>query len=231
MLVALHSVVSGLNHSGKRIDNRGITVKKSWFALLAVCLLGSTSASMAGDFKPYIGLAAGTFNLKYSQNHGANSAGLNEWTVGGFLKGGVDYGDYIGLELRIGMTGRTHNTVAANTNANPLPVKLTIGADTFVSYLIKPQYPFMERYRLYGLLGGTAANFHLYGDGRGVGVSSSKVKTGFTYGLGLEYQFRLNGSLGIEWVEYWSDVPMQVSPSFASKASIRGLSVMVNKSF
>ena len=206
-------------------------MKKSWFALLAVWLLGSTSASMASDFKPYIGLAAGTFQLKYTQNSGARSAGLSEWTAGGFVKAGVEYGDYIGVEIRTGMTGRVHNTVPANLWGNPLPVQLSTGIDNFFSYLIKPQYPFADRYKVYGLIGGTAAIFDVGGDGKNIGVASSRLKTGFTYGLGLEYQFRLNGSLGIEWVEYWSDVAMSTGGNFTSKASIRGLSVMVNKSF
>jgi len=83
--------------------------------------------------------------------------------------------------------------------------------DNCFSYLIKPKDPVMERYKCYGLFGGTAAKFSLLRNS-GVGLISQNYKTGFTYGLGLEYQFRLNGSLAIEWIEYWTEVPMYVDP-------------------
>ena len=202
-------------------------MKTTWLGLLLLGLLAGVSTSSANDFKPYIGLAAGTFNLKYTQNKPQGTVGTNKWTWGTFLKAGVNYRDYIGLELRSGLTGRVSEIIPANAVGNARPVNLSIGADGFFSYLIKPQYPIADLYKVYGVFGGTVARFRVRGSS-GVGLVSSTWKSGFTYGLGMEYKFRLKGSLAIEWVEYWSDVPMWIGARTTSKASIRGVSVMVN---
>ena len=205
-------------------------MKKMWFGLLAVCVLGSASAVSASDFKPYIGLGTGMFHLKYSENRAAGSLGMTTSTWGTFLNAGVQYKQYIGAEIRAGLTGSGSSTFPINTIGNALPLDLKIGVNNYFSYLLKPQYPVTDQFKVYGIFGGTAAKFETSSNS-GVQLKNSTWKTGVSYGLGLEYQFRLKGSVAVEWIEYWSDVDLGIANGARSKASMRGISVMVNKSF
>ncbi|OIO72542.1 MAG: hypothetical protein AUJ56_01275 [Zetaproteobacteria bacterium CG1_02_49_23] len=205
-------------------------MKKTWFSFLVVCFLGGVSAADANDFKPYIGLGAGMFQLKYSENGPTGSLGMTKSTWGTFLNAGVQYKQYIGAELRTGLTGSGTATFPVNTIGNAAPIDLKIGVNSYISYLLKPQYPVTDQFKVYGIFGGTAAKFETTST-IGVQLKNSTWKTGVTYGLGLEYQFRLKGSVAVEWVEYWSDIDLGLANGSRSNASMRGVSVMVNKSF
>jgi len=194
-----------------------------------MCFLGGGSAASANDFKPYIGLGVGMFQLKYSENSPQGSYGMSTATWGTFLNAGVQYKKYIGVELRGGLTGSGSADFPANTAGYALPLNVKIGVNNYFSYLLKPQYPVTDRLKAYGLFGGTAVKFDTIESSGGVQHRNVPWKTGVTYGLGLEYQFRLNGSLAVEWVEYLSGVDL-ANGSYG-KVSMRGLSVMVNKSF
>jgi len=207
-----------------------LQLKKVCFGILALCFLGSATTAAAAELKPYLGLGVGSFNVKYSERTPLGNLDMSGETWGAFLKGGVQYGDYVGMELRAGTTGNVSSLFPPNTIGNAAPLDLKIGSEYQLSYLFKPQYPVKERLSVYALLGGTMAKFLTKSSG-GVQQSASTWKTGFTYGLGLEYQFRLNGSLAIEWVQYWTDVDMAITNAGRSKASIRGASLLVNKFF
>ncbi|WP_176957985.1 outer membrane beta-barrel protein [Mariprofundus sp. KV] len=198
-------------------------MKKAWFSFLVVCFLGGVSAADANDFKPYIGLGAGLFHLKYTEDRAASNIGMNQSTWGTFLNAGVQYKKYIGLELRGGLTGGG----SASFPANVPPEFLKVRADAFFSYLLKPQFPVSDQLKVYGVFGGTAVKYEAIKSSGG--IQHVPWKTGVTYGLGLEYQFRLKGSLAIEWVEYLSAV--QHASGRGSEASMRGISFIVNKSF
>jgi len=169
------------------------------------------------------------FHLKYSEVRATSSIGMNKSTWGTFLNTGIQYKKYIGVELRAGLTGSGSAGFPANTLGYTLPVNLKIGTNAFFSYLLKPQFPVTDQFKVYGLFGGTAARFEATTSSGGVQRLNTPWKTGVTYGLGLEYQFRLKGSLAIEWVEYLSEVEHANGPE--SKASMRGISFIVNKSF
>lgn len=205
-------------------------MKKTYFGLLVLCFLGSATTAAAAELKYSLGLGVGSFNVKYSEQGPQGNLGLSGETWGSFLKGGVQYGDYVGLELRTGLSGKVDGSFPANTIGNAQPFNLKIGSEYFLSYLFKPQYPVMDRLSVYGLLGGTVAKFMTQSN-IGVQQKGSTVATGFTYGLGLEYQFRLNGSLAVEWVQYWDETDLAITSNGTSKASMRGASVMVNKFF
>lgn len=188
------------------------------------------SAADAEDFKTYMGLSAGMFKVKYAENNAQGSLLLDKWTWGTFLTAGAQYKNHLAAELRLGTIGRTGHNFPANIIGNAQPFDLTIGNDIFISYLAKPMYPISDLYRIYGIFGGTAGKFYTHSSA-GVLLGQSTWKTGVTYGLGLEYQFRLKGSVAIEWVEYWSDVTLGMANGAISNASMRGVSMTVNKSF
>ncbi|WP_370465504.1 outer membrane beta-barrel protein [Mariprofundus sp. NF] len=194
-----------------------------WFSLLMVCFLGCISVASANDLKPYIGLGTGLFHLKYTENRATSNIGMNQSTWGTFLNAGVQYKKYIGAELRGGLTGGG----SASFPANIPPESLKVRADAFFSYLLKPQFPVSDQLKVYGIFGGTAVKYEAIKSSGG--INHVPWKTGVTYGLGLEYQFRLTGSLAIEWIEYLSAVQHASGPG--SQASMRGISVIVNKSF
>lgn len=197
---------------------------------MVICLLGSGSVAFAGDLKTYIGLGGGLFHLNYEENGPQGSIGLNKSTWGTFLTAGAQYKQYIGAELRAGLTGDVQSTFPANAYGNANPFDLKLGVNSFFSYFLKPQYPISDQLKVYGILGGTAGNFKTTSN-NGVQLRTSTWKTGVTYGLGLEYQFRLKGSIAVEWLEYWSAVDLGIANGAFSKASMRGVSVMVNRSF
>ena len=70
-------------------------ITAAMFALLAL-----PSVASAADIKPYTGIGIGAFGLEFSENAGS----INKTVFGGYGKVGVDIGDYLGAELRIGST-------------------------------------------------------------------------------------------------------------------------------
>ncbi len=159
--------------------------------------LAVTGIAQAQDFKPYAGVGLGAFGLELKN---ASIAYNQKNTVfGGYLKFGADINDYFGGELRIGTTANGTSTYPRGT--------ITLSGDYFLSYLAKIQYPLTPDFRLYGLLGGTTAKMKVSVVGPLV-VSDSATQTGFSYGVGGEYFFNPNMSLGAEWMQYWTNVGM-----------------------
>jgi len=154
------------------------------------------------DIRPYVGAGIGAFGLELK-----NTAGSQKNTVfGGYAKAGVDIGDYLGAELRLGTTG------SGTTGTTKL------SESYFISYLAKVQYPASSDLNVYAMLGGTTANFK-----RTVsGVESSKSKTGFSYGFGAEYYLQDTLSIGGEWMQYWTNVKLGTAFGTDAKAKMWG---------
>jgi len=154
------------------------------------------------DIRPYAGIGIGAFGLELKDNAGL---AIKKTTFGGFGKFGVDIGDYLGAEVRIGSS-------SSGTQGN---VKLS--DSYFISYLAKFQFPASIDFKPYALIGATTAKFQK----TTAGVQSSKSKTGFSYGFGAEYYLQDNFSLGGEWVQYWSNVKLgTMGTSTGNKAKL-----------
>jgi len=162
----------------------------------------------------YFGLGLGTSGVDYSQ------PGLNMNFDGAMLiiKLGYDFNEYFGAEVRLGGTGEDKQPLGATT--------VEMGAG-FLSAFIKPQYPISRDFRVYGLVGATNATFTREQiTTTGVILLDSEIsKTGFSYGVGAEYDLGDRWSLGGEWVQYWSDVEL-IRPGI--KASIWGAVANIN---
>jgi len=197
---------------------------------LAFFLLGGVLPAEAGDLTPYIGVGGGVFGAKYAEQGVLGGLELSKTTWGTFIKAGVDYQQYMGLELRTGLSGSVSTIFPAGTIGSIRPIDLKIQTTNFVSYFAKFQYPVSQRFKVYGLLGGTAGRFKIE-SGRGLRGAIVTWKSAISYGAGAEYKFRSKGSIGVEWVQYWNDVPLSIVSNTTSKASLYGASIMVNKFF
>ncbi len=168
----------------------------------AMAMLAITPAGQAQEFKPYIGGGLGLFVLDFT---GSGVTGVsNKDVFGGFGIFGVDYGDFVGGELRVGS--------AANTSFDNGSVNETLSIDYFFSYLAKLQFPVSEDFRFYTLIGGTSSKSSLKINTPGFvfvatnTTSVSDTSTSFTVGAGLDFKIRDQLLIGAEWLRYGSDV-------------------------
>jgi len=207
------------------------TLNKRIAIFLALFWVSGVVTAEAGDFTPYIGAGGGVFSTKYTEQGALGGLVLDKTTWGSFIKAGVDNQRYyFGVELRAGLTGSISNTFPAGTIGSITPVDLKVQTTNFTSYFAKLQYPVTQRFRVYGLLGGTFGRFKVESQ-RGLRGAIVTWKSAFSYGAGAEYRFRSKGSIGIEWVQYWNDVPLSIVSNTTSKASMYGASFMINKFF
>ena len=200
------------------------------FILLALGLLISSSHVYAMEMTPYVGLSTGFYHLKYSQNGAAGTLGMSGTTFGAEVKGGIQFGSYVGLELKVGKTGRISQNFPPGVIGNAWPLNLKVGTDVYISYLLKPQYEVKDRLKLYALLGGTGARFQT-SSSSGNYLQHATWKTGFSYGLGVEYMFRMNGSICLEFIQHWSAIQLGAALNTTSQASMRAMTISVNKYF
>lgn len=151
----------------------------------ALLLLGATTAQ-AQDIKPYAGVSIGAFGI---ENKGT-TVNQNNTLLGAVGKFGVDINEYFGGEIRLGTTSRgTTGTTSQKSSY-------------FASYLAKAQLPVSGDFNVYTVLGATTAKVQL----TQAGTTTSRSKTGLSYGFGGAYSVADKVSVGAEWVQYWTDV-------------------------
>jgi len=167
------------------------------------------------DIRPYVGLGIGTIGLERSD------ANINKNVFGGYGKLGIDIGDYLGAELRLGSSG------SANSTINGIPEKMK--ASYLSSYLAKLQYPVTPDFKAYMLLGATTGR--LKTTNLNNNISQNKTKTGLSYGVGVEYYLQDNLSVGGEWMQYWSNVKLGNNFGSNAKAKIWGAVATINYHF
>lgn len=142
---------------------------------------------------PYIGLGVGIYDLKFHQG------GFNQDNnvFGGFAKLGADFNDYLGAELRVGLTEPGKTTYPGSS--------VTLRADYLFSYLVKLQFPVTQEFHIYGLAGGTTGKITLKDTSGAIAPSSAnKTATGASFGGGLEYRVDDFMDVGIEYMRYWN---------------------------
>lgn len=154
-------------------------MKRSLLIASSGCFL-LAGAGSAWAFDPYVGASAGAFNI---------GTGLSKKAVaGGFVQIGDDFSEYLGGELRIGTSGRSHQGVNAGAKAR---------IDYFGAAFLKPKFDFNERWMGYGLLG--VATLRASYSETGL-ATQKKSRTGYAYGLGLQYRPVENYAVGIEYM-------------------------------
>jgi len=153
------------------------------------------------DVKPYVGAGIGVFGIEAK---GTNGVVYNQKNTvfGGYGKVGVDIGDYLGAEIRVGATSSGTETQPAGTFGVPFAFDTQVKMSTFVSYLGKLQYPVTPDLHLHALLGATTAKFE---ESDFISTAGS-TKTGFSYGFGADYYIQDVLSVGGEWMQYWTNV-------------------------
>jgi len=180
------------------------SMKKLMIAMAAMVMM--SGIAQAQDFKPYAGFAIGAFGVEVKDS----SVGLNQknTVVGGYGKFGVDFSDYIAGEIRVGATGKGSKTYPAGTFGIPATFDVKLKSSYFISYLAKLKFPVSQDARVYALIGGTTAKAQMDVSIVGLNFTQNKTKTGFTYGLGGEYNLNDQLSVGGEWVQYWTNVKL-----------------------
>lgn len=186
-------------------------MKKIFMAITfsAMTILSSVHAN-AGSLSEklgdgYIGVGLGGFNLNLGSD-------FKKTAFGGYIKGGTDINEWLGAELRVGLTGSAKKSIVGGGTAKG-------SASWFISYLLKPQYTFSDTARVYALIGGTTARIKT----SVTGFPSDKfTKTGITYGVGGEYVVADNIALGVEWVKYWHRVSVDSTKYVGGKAKMWG---------
>jgi len=173
-----------------------------FIALLMMFSAVAQAQDAKSNVRPYVGVSAGAFGLEFK-----NATNSQQSVVfGSLVKLGLDIGDYLGVEVRFGGT-----TPGTKNN-----IKL---ADSYlVSYLAKLQYSEGSDFTIYALAGSTTAQFKRTVNG----VEAAKRKTGLSYGGGINY-FPLDQlGVGVEWVQYWSDIRLGNNFGANNKARIWG---------
>lgn len=173
-------------------------MKKIWLAISVVAFMGASTAQ-AEEFRPYAGAGIGAYGMKIA----AGGTG-NQTAFGGFGLLGVDYGDYLGFELRLGTSSNASFTAGG--------LSQEIGLDYVFSYLAKAQFPVNESFRIYGLLGGTtgSATATIKTPGWIYTASGTNTiknsETSLSIGGGIEFQVQDQLSIGAEYMSYFKDV-------------------------
>lgn len=179
------------------------------YVVIAAAFVSSCFATsvQAQDFRPYAGVGLGVFGLEYSEP----GLGQKNNVFGGFAKFGVDANEYLGVELRLGMTGKgTKNYPAAMITGATQNTELAQEFTSFISYLAKLQYPVAQDTNLYAMIGATTAKYkHTYTPANAtLGSGQSTTKTSVSFGFGGEYAVDPNVSVGGEWMQYWTSTSL-----------------------
>jgi opacity protein-like surface antigen len=189
-------------------------------ALLSLSMVPLTSAQAnEWDMRPYMGVGLGAFNVGYKDSRVSQT----DTGFGGFIKGGADFGEYFGLEMRLGTTSNGSTSYAAGTLGASAGT-LKASTDYFVSYLAKVQMPVSNELRPYALLGGTTAVFKTTNSV--IGWTEKVAKSGLSYGVGVDYNLGNQLSVNVEWMQYWNNVTLgnkSAGPGTSPKAKFWGL--------
>jgi len=167
--------------------------QKNRIAALFIFILSFSVPAQSQDFHLYDGVGLGVVMFDLGPGIGTKDA------FGGFGQVGIDYGDYIGAELRMGST--------SNVSFTYLGLNGTAGIDYFVSYLGKIQIPVSKQLRIYGLAGGTTAraSVSISIPGSIFSASASSTSTEFSAGGGIDVTVRDQWHLGAEYMRYAKD--------------------------
>jgi len=142
------------------------------------CLIMAFGSSVQAQ-ESYVGIGAGAFNV---------GTGVSKKAVGGgYLQLGNDFSEFVGVEVRAGASGKT---------GEELTLQPRTGIDWFAAAYLKPRYQISEQLTGYALLGVATIRASYSEPGL---IKQTKTRTGYAYGLGLQYRIAENYSLSGEW--------------------------------
>lgn len=191
-------------------------------ALVGLLLMSAVDAQ-AQQPNSYLGAGLGVFGLTES---GANISQRSS-VFGGFIKGGLEFNDWLGIELRLGSTVKGVRDNAAGTLGYTAPFTTSVQAESFISYLVKLRVPLASAFRPYAILGATTASFKSTVLVSGNHSSLVNTATGLSYGIGGDYTINNQLSASAEWMQYWDGVT--TTPN--TKARIWGAVAALNVYF
>lgn len=153
-------------------------MKKVVTAVAALSMVfGCSQIAQASD--PYMGVGMVAFNL---------GTGVSKKAVfGAYVQLGDDFSEYLGAEVRVGASGKT---------GEELSLQPKTGIDYFAAAYLKPKYDFSEQWMAYGLLG-VATLRGSYS--QGVLPTQKKTRSGYAYGLGMQYRLAESYAIGAEY--------------------------------
>lgn len=191
-------------------------------ALIGLLLIPAGYAQ-AQQPNSYLGAGLGVFGLTES------GTGISQHSsvFGGFVKGGLELNNWLGIELRIGSTVKGVQDNTAGTLGYAAPSTTSIQAESLMSYLIKLRAPLASTFRPYAMLGATTARFKSTVLVSGLHTSVVNTVTGLSYGIGGDYAIDGQLSASAEWMQYWNGVT--TTPN--TKARIWGAVAALNVYF
>ncbi len=182
-------------------------MKKTTLKLAAFLAAGLAFAGQAQANDPYIGIGAGFYNL---------GDGVNKKAVGGgYLQIGDNFAEHLGGEFRIGTTGRTGEEFTLQPRKK---------IDWYAAAFLKPTMQFDDQWMGYALLGIATVRGSY---SKGGSPKRTKTRTGYAYGLGVQYRFNENYSVNVEFSHMLSK-PKTANPATnfqGLEASSLGLSI------
>lgn len=152
-------------------------MKNTLKVTFAAALLGFASSAYASE--PYVGLGFGAFNL--------GSGVTKKATSGAYLQLGDDFSENFGGEIRIGKTGKT---------GEELTLQPRMGIDYYLAAYLKPKYEIDDNWMAYALLGVATMRSSYSEPGL---VRQNKTRTGYSYGLGMQYRVMDDYSVALEY--------------------------------
>ncbi len=167
---------------------------------------GETGSGDDGDslLRPYVGISVAAFNMDIGGGFGTSTA------PGASLRLGMDIGDYLGIEGRLGQTADADFSGTFVTGGIPVHVGGTASVTLFSAFA-RLRLPVLEPFAIYALAGGThgSASTTL-----SVGLpgffpltfSAIGDSNSFSFGAGIEYHHASGFVLGGEYVRYFSDL-------------------------
>jgi len=167
-------------------------------ALATSLMVAFSCSAQASD--SYVGLGLGAFNI--------GNGVTKKATTGGYLQLGNTFMENLGAEVRIGATG---------TTGEELTLQPRMKIKSFVAAYLKPQYQINDQFTAYGLLGIA----QISGSNTEAALPKpNKSRTGFSYGLGMQYNISNEYSVGGELAQMLSKPKTTAA---AVKTNFKGL--------
>lgn len=153
----------------------------------AICLMTGMGLTFSGDAfasDPYVGGNIGAFNV--------GTGVAKKAVTGGFVQIGDDFSECLGGELRIGTSGNSKQGGAGQAKAR---------IDYFAAALLKPKIAFDDNWTGYALLGIATLKSSYTETAL---ARQSKTRTGYAYGLGVQYRTSGNYAFGFDYMHMLS---------------------------
>ncbi|MBF0282729.1 MAG: porin family protein [Zetaproteobacteria bacterium] len=196
--------------------------------LILSAVVGVTVSAQAAEIKPYVGMGVGAFTITSKASGPGYGYSQKNTVMGTFAKAGVDFNDYVGFEVRAGISNNASKDWPASTNANyPNGFTWSNKVQFFSSYLFKVQER-IDHWGVYVLGGATQAKYQ----GRvaaTVNPSTSTVgKIAYTIGIGTDYDITDHFRVEAEYISYQLNQSTQDFTTGSTKSGFQSANLNVS---